>query len=117
MQSCSARSSSRTYPPTRQLRTSSKGHLGWPLVPMGPLTLYMTPAAGFDGCREDLESAGKVEGDEQRRQRAGARSGRRRRLGGVGHGAFTGMLVGSVSIHCVTNASCPVVVVRHSNGN
>ena len=29
-----------------------------------------------------------------------------------GHGAFTGMLVGSVSIHCVTSAACPVVVVR-----
>lgn len=33
----------------------------------------------------------------------------------VGHrgiGAFTGMLVGSVSIHCVNHAACPVVVVR-----
>ena len=26
--------------------------------------------------------------------------------------AFTGMLVGSVSTHCVTSAACPVVVVR-----
>lgn len=33
-------------------------------------------------------------------------------VGSHGHGAFTGMLLGSVSIHCVTNASCPVVVVR-----
>jgi nucleotide-binding universal stress UspA family protein len=33
-------------------------------------------------------------------------------VGNRGHGAFTGMLVGSVSIHCVTNARCPVVVVR-----
>jgi nucleotide-binding universal stress UspA family protein len=33
-------------------------------------------------------------------------------LGSHGHGAFTGMLVGSVSIHCVTNAFCPVVVIR-----
>ena len=33
-----------------------------------------------------------------------------------GHGAFTGMLVGSVSIHCVTSAFCPVVVVRRGNG-
>jgi nucleotide-binding universal stress UspA family protein len=33
-------------------------------------------------------------------------------VGHRGHGAFTGMLVGSVSIHCVTNARCPVVVVR-----
>jgi nucleotide-binding universal stress UspA family protein len=33
-------------------------------------------------------------------------------VGHRGHGAFTGMLVGSVSMHCVTNAECPVVVVR-----
>jgi nucleotide-binding universal stress UspA family protein len=33
-------------------------------------------------------------------------------VGNRGHGAFRGMLVGSVSIHCVTNAVCPVVVVR-----
>ena len=35
-------------------------------------------------------------------------------VGSHGHGAFTGMLVGSVSIHCVTSAHCPVVVVRGS---
>jgi nucleotide-binding universal stress UspA family protein len=33
-------------------------------------------------------------------------------VGHHGHNAFTGMLVGSVSIHCVTSAACPVVVVR-----
>jgi nucleotide-binding universal stress UspA family protein len=33
-------------------------------------------------------------------------------VGHRGHGAFTGMLVGSVSIHCVTSAACPVLVVR-----
>jgi nucleotide-binding universal stress UspA family protein len=33
-------------------------------------------------------------------------------VGSRGHGSFTGMLVGSVSIHCVTHAHCPVVVVR-----
>jgi len=33
-------------------------------------------------------------------------------LGNRGHGKFTGMLLGSVSIHCVTNAASPVVVVR-----
>ena len=37
-------------------------------------------------------------------------------VGSHGHGAFTGMLVGSVSIHCVTGAFCPVVVVRGSDG-
>jgi nucleotide-binding universal stress UspA family protein len=33
-------------------------------------------------------------------------------VGNRGHGAFHGMLLGSVSIHCVTNATCPVVVTR-----
>jgi nucleotide-binding universal stress UspA family protein len=33
-------------------------------------------------------------------------------VGNRGHGALTGMLGGSVSIHCVTHARCPVVVVR-----
>jgi nucleotide-binding universal stress UspA family protein len=37
-------------------------------------------------------------------------------VGRQGHGGFTGMLVGSVSIHCVTGAFCPVVVVRGTNG-
>jgi nucleotide-binding universal stress UspA family protein len=33
-------------------------------------------------------------------------------VGNRGHGAFTGMMTGSVSMHCVNNAHCPVVVVR-----
>ncbi len=33
-------------------------------------------------------------------------------VGSRGHGAFTGMLLGSVSTHCVTHAACPVLVVR-----
>jgi len=33
-------------------------------------------------------------------------------VGSRGHGAFSGMLIGSVSLHCVHNAPCPVVVVR-----
>ena len=38
-------------------------------------------------------------------------------VGSHGHGAFTGMLVGSVSIHCVTGAFCPVVGVRGSDAS
>jgi nucleotide-binding universal stress UspA family protein len=33
-------------------------------------------------------------------------------LGQRGHSAVKEMMVGSVSIHCVTSAACPVVVVR-----
>ena len=33
-------------------------------------------------------------------------------VGHRGHGAFTGMLLGSVAVHCVNGAHCPVVVVR-----
>lgn len=37
-------------------------------------------------------------------------------VGARGYGEFAGMLVGSVSLHCVTHARCPVVVVRTSRG-
>jgi nucleotide-binding universal stress UspA family protein len=34
-------------------------------------------------------------------------------VGSRGHGAFMGMVLGSVSEYCVAHAPCPVVVVRH----
>lgn len=33
-------------------------------------------------------------------------------VGSHGHGEFAGMLLGSVSEHCVTHCHCPVVVIR-----
>lgn len=33
-------------------------------------------------------------------------------IGSRGHGGFVGTLIGSVSLHCVAHAACPVVVIR-----
>jgi nucleotide-binding universal stress UspA family protein len=33
-------------------------------------------------------------------------------VGSRGHGGFVGALLGSVSLHCIQHATCPVVVIR-----
>lgn len=37
-------------------------------------------------------------------------------VGSRGHGAFVGMLIGSVSEYCITHAQCSVVVPRGLEG-
>ena len=37
-------------------------------------------------------------------------------IGSRGHGALSGMLLGSVGLHCASSATCPVVVVRGTDG-
>ena len=36
-------------------------------------------------------------------------------VGSRGHGQFAGMIIGSVSEHCVAHAHCPVLVYRHQS--
>jgi nucleotide-binding universal stress UspA family protein len=36
-------------------------------------------------------------------------------VGGRGRGALRGMLLGSVALHCVLHAPCPVLVLRPSD--
>jgi nucleotide-binding universal stress UspA family protein len=38
-------------------------------------------------------------------------------VGRSGRGAFAAMMLGSVSLHCVASAACPVVVVGESTSN
>ena len=37
-------------------------------------------------------------------------------VGSRGHGTLSGLLLGSVGLHCASHAACPVVIVRRSGG-
>lgn len=64
-----------------------------------------------DRCLLDVDEE-VVHGDATRVLLTAARQADLLVVGGSGHGEFTGLLLGSVSLNCVTQAHCPVVVVR-----
>lgn len=38
-------------------------------------------------------------------------------VGSRGHHAVSGLLLGSVGLHCATHAPCPVLIVREQHGH
>jgi nucleotide-binding universal stress UspA family protein len=64
-----------------------------------------------DRCQLDVDEE-VVHGDATRVLLKAARQADLLVVGGSGHGEFAGLLLGSVSLSCVTQAHCPVVVVR-----
>ena len=79
--------------------------------------MYMTAAAGFDGCREDPENARKAEamsseGGGQELVVVGV-DGSAESVAALRWAARYATATG----HCVTGAFCPVVVVRGSSGD
>ena len=98
----------------------------WPASAVGiiPLTDVDLAAGARDAAQTAVDSVVQ-EGDApvEVRVREGlpapvlleaARSADLLVVGSRGHGAFSGLLLGSVSQHCVSHATCPVVVVRSS---
>ena len=77
------------------------------------LDAIVEEALGTD-CPVDVESV-VVEGDPATELLKAAKGADLLVVGSRGHGAFTSMLLGSVSQRCMTHASCPVMVV-HGHG-
>ncbi|MDQ2726919.1 MAG: universal stress protein [Actinomycetota bacterium] len=72
-------------------------------------------ADSLDGTAAFKVSSTVVEGHPAVELLRAARAAELLVVGSRGHGAFAGMLLGSVSEHCVSHAPCPVVVVRYSS--
>ena len=94
--------------------------LGWsPSVPertefakIAERALRETVAAVRDQLDHPAEVTIRVdEGHPVRVLMDAARTAQLLVLGSRGHGTFTGILLGSVSRHCVQHAPCPVVVI------
>jgi nucleotide-binding universal stress UspA family protein len=69
-------------------------------------------AAALRGCPDVSVQTTVVEGHPAPSLVEASRGADLLVLGSRGHGEFAGMLIGSVSQHCVTNAHCPVLVYR-----
>lgn len=66
---------------------------------------------GLDGAETNIETVVR-EGQPARVLIEEADGANMLIVGSRGLGGFTGVLLGSVSAHCVHHANCPVVVVR-----
>jgi nucleotide-binding universal stress UspA family protein len=98
----------------------------WPLQ-YGALTAPLSPAGPAQRLAEEVvESTAKEHPDLHIDSKVSeghaapvlieaARGANLLVVGSRGHGEFAGMLLGSVSQHCVSHAPCPVVVIRGDN--
>ena len=65
------------------------------------------------GDEHDVVTTRVVEGHPARVLRDAATGADLLVVGSSGHGGFSGLLLGSVSLHLVAHAPCPVVIVPH----
>jgi nucleotide-binding universal stress UspA family protein len=92
---------------------------GWSAVPEGydpaseSTRLLETTVASTRKAHPDLRiNSAVIEGHPAPVLIKASRGAQLLVVGSRGHGEFAGMLLGSVSEHCVSNAHCPVLVLR-----